>query len=1516
MHELEWKAGISLQQSNPRPMFARTANFCFQHDTLQTWLSSDISTSLILRIPSLISGRPFLDSIGSHVENLRDTGTGIAKYQVPAIELQLLATFSYTPERLLSTLIHQILDNTPRHWTAVQDIFLVEDLIRAVRSDSAVSELVLWKVLESILVNLKDHSMVCILHVPNAVSPDAGVSRFLGRLSSITKSVDASFKLMMTVTSGTLNIDTDVSVSRIKDDDASLKEALKSDLMDCLNGLRFESSAITELQEHQLSVLAVPPLDPSHFVAYARHIQMRCWNTQISGVNSLLTSLGETHNNILHDTLRTVPQIDLALVSDLLSVVSLSRRPLSIFELEAVTSLPVDGKVSYPDTTNPRQVLATYLAPILYFRGHVVQFFDESMKDAFSHWHSTWCSQKTSHSSLGTLSRHAQIAHRCLAYILSAVQSHLVSDPRKDDGEATDVDVRETEEDNRENKDEKRLTASLSALDFSRWQFLQYAVQNWRFHYASALAGKGEDDLAKLATPIFSEYFQDEVFVESWLRLWYNFRFPGVVIDRRALPLASQLSPLQISKKFDLSLVQAIGISQRALSVLETLDWNLGTSLAWALPQVAVNTASAVWKQSKRDGVDEIELLVSTMERSPRTAFELLCRVDIAYVESNLSTLLSRDLAVGGSTVLEYLKEQAKKETLETKDKHQKNWPRPQPPGPDEYCSTIGFSNMIADLLNYDGGLLDPSEEYQGRFLLHLAVTSGNTGATKEVLKRCSKIIVRDQKGGTPVFLASQYGLLEILKILLQSEKSANIHLPNNEGETPLHAATLRGHLRCATSLVKSGARSMTRANDGQSSFETAVKSNQESLVLLFFNHLSSMSNNRDTKEDGDTVENSIRCNDAYAALDWNDHSGNSLLEFTIENDYSEVAKILVERGADLTVTNSMQRTFLHLAARKGQIDVVEALLSHPVGVDIKDEDGKTALYYAADEGHVQVISALLAHDASPTIRSKMNFSPVERAIMGGHDRAAKLLLSTSSRYPAETLGECLHRAAMDGLAEVMAIVLDSGAEKNYQDSNGYSALQLAACYSQQDIIRDLLIWQPNLELKSYEGKTALAYASEERTDESANILKQLLDAGADIETTDNDGKTPIFNAKSTGRDANILLLLKRGAKLDHPEVGEEFLWRFFEKISESDTLDILAAQKKNLSGETDSTAYMSYILQKACDYDVTQDIISLFLRHGADPNEPSIQNLSFGGPLQRASYFCRLPIVTGLLEQSGTNIDVNKVMGKYGTALNSSVAKMRTDAQSQCDMFDYLIKKHAKPLHLAGVFGTPIHTAVARSSVEVVEHILLSETELSLDTKDQEERLPVHIGAAWANEDVFPMIFTSQYLEVLDKQKRKPIHLASGTGSLSALTYMEEICKAEGKDVAKLLQARDIDDWTPLHWACRQYDQEVIEWLVGRGASKTEKTKGDEWTPLDVAIMHGNSQFADVLKCEEGTNRSPPVESLESSFASCDSCHCWIFGTRYHCTVCYDFDFCFKCNQHNNSEERIHYGDHEFKVK
>ena len=83
------------------------------------------------------------------------------------------------------------------------------------------------------------------------------------------------------------------------------------------------------------------------------------------------------------------------------------------------------------------------------------------------------------------------------------------------------------------------------------------------------------------------------------------------------------------------------------------------------------------------------------------------------------------------------------------------------------------------------------------------------------------------------------------------------------------------------------------------------------------------------------------------------------------------IAKSLLNHGADPNIQTSYGNTALLYASLQGLSDIVELLLEDGANPDIQNRDGKTALMFASYFGKKEIVRLLLDHGADPNIRDR-----------------------------------------------------------------------------------------------------------------------------------------------------------------------------------------------------------------------------------------------------------------------------------------------------------------------------------------------------------------------------------------------------------------------------------------------------------------------------------------------------------------------------------------------------------------
>tara|TARA_B110000967_G_scaffold181852_1_gene199364 strand:- start:8 stop:979 length:972 start_codon:yes stop_codon:yes gene_type:complete len=101
--------------------------------------------------------------------------------------------------------------------------------------------------------------------------------------------------------------------------------------------------------------------------------------------------------------------------------------------------------------------------------------------------------------------------------------------------------------------------------------------------------------------------------------------------------------------------------------------------------------------------------------------------------------------------------------------------------------------------------------------------------------------------------------------------------------------------------------------------------------------------------------DNSVAVNDSGYQYD-----GMSVLEMAFFNNRIEILKKLLEKGADVNTTiDEVNNTFLHEASLRGKLEMVKMLLDAGADVNAKNDDGETAIDLAKSQRQTKVIDLI-----------------------------------------------------------------------------------------------------------------------------------------------------------------------------------------------------------------------------------------------------------------------------------------------------------------------------------------------------------------------------------------------------------------------------------------------------------------------------------------------------------------------------------------------------------------------------
>jgi len=98
---------------------------------------------------------------------------------------------------------------------------------------------------------------------------------------------------------------------------------------------------------------------------------------------------------------------------------------------------------------------------------------------------------------------------------------------------------------------------------------------------------------------------------------------------------------------------------------------------------------------------------------------------------------------------------------------------------------------------------------------------------------------------------------------------------------------------------------------------------------------------------------------DAGMPVNLSDEKGNSLLMLAAYHGHRDLAKVLLERGADPDQRNDRSQTPLAGVAFKGRLDLVKLLVEHGADPFADQGGGRLPIQFAALFGHKDIVSYL-----------------------------------------------------------------------------------------------------------------------------------------------------------------------------------------------------------------------------------------------------------------------------------------------------------------------------------------------------------------------------------------------------------------------------------------------------------------------------------------------------------------------------------------------------------------------------
>lgn len=643
-----------------------------------------------------------------------------------------------------------------------------------------------------------------------------------------------------------------------------------------------------------------------------------------------------------------------------------------------------------------------------------------------------------------------------------------------------------------------------------------------------------------------------------------------------------------------------------------------------------------------------------------------------------------------------------------------------------------------------------------------LAMKGDQQVLARELLRVGTDLTQSDEMDQTPLHLAASLGCDDMMPLILQ--QGAVVDALDSQRRTPFHLAATRRSFASVEVLLAAGADLSLRFGDeDESALETAAIYGDVDVMRAIVRHGVDV-NARDSE--GFTALHAAAENNQEGAIDvliaagadvnarGGGGKGKTPLYLASASGSLEAALALLRNGADVHELASYRRTALHVAAKRGHTDIVNALLDAGARLHLRTNkfSGDTPLDLAAKRGHVDTVQRLIRQGARLNDRDADGFTTLHKTASENEPDVIDALVASGAEVGAcgtESGFTPLHVASIEECSEAACCLLKHGASMSTMDKSGQTALHLASDGNSCEIITTLLENGANANSLSGDGEAPLHVAAA-RGNVAVTLALLFADANVNL-SVDEDGSSPLSIAALNGHTDVAEVLIRHGAYLGATDSEGSTALHQAASENHAGVIDVLV--KAGASLEVLDKASRTPLVVAFNDFgrspreDAQATIVAL-LKHGANPN------VQTGGYplLSCAAHADSLPVVEALL---AAGAEVNAISNLTGcTALHVSTEHEHPGVLEE-------LLRNAADTEIHAMRGqTPLHVAADGGYVHSIDFLI--DGGAMVDVQDENGRTPLHV--ACSNLDcsaIHALLRSGSDIQAVDNSQWSPLHHA-----------------------------------------------------------------------------------------------------------------------------------------------------------
>lgn len=589
-----------------------------------------------------------------------------------------------------------------------------------------------------------------------------------------------------------------------------------------------------------------------------------------------------------------------------------------------------------------------------------------------------------------------------------------------------------------------------------------------------------------------------------------------------------------------------------------------------------------------------------------------------------------------------------------------------------------------------------------------------------------------------------------------------------------------------------------------------------------------------------------------------------TLIHYASKGGSVRMIEFLVTIGLDVKEQTSKGLTVLDIAVIHGRSTLVRYICStHPDMIQITDDNGFTAAHFAAREGRFDILRYLLSKGADGKLKVHGGNTIVHLAAANGHFVILNLLMGI---YP-----------------DLMSI----------QNDMSFTALQLAACFGQVEVIDLFRRRGTDLCVKTVDGRTLLHLAA---FNGHLELVKYLCDRFPELwHVVDKDGNTVVHDAAASGKVEimNYLLTLE-----DDPFLCNADGCTLLHEACYYGRTHIVKFLVSNFPRMISIRSQNGFSSCHAAALGGRLEIMEILINSRADPLALSVEGstilheAAFGGNLEMVKYisnrcpdmlmmdndqfykpihfaaqeghvdtlvyFVDIMDETPVTEEGQTllhiaayngRMDVVKFLcGQFPDMINSedSAGALATHYAARggfTDVLDFLITKGIDPSATTFSCSTVIHLAAFDGMLDTVKYLCNKYPEMQKSVDDSGHNI-AHYAAGSGN--LYLLLFCIEL--GIDPMSRT----SNGSTLLLKAAYGGKlnVVKFLANQYSDMLPIADEFGCNVLHYSVCGGHVDILQYLCTLNLDPMTKTN-DGHTLLHIAAYHGQLPVVDFL-CKE----------------------------------------------------------------